>query len=116
MTIETLITTNREQVKEAAPDSSLAAAQFEAIIRAWKGETVEGTVPASPVGEADWDGSLGLGQLDPSKLAQASICDYLSLLDPSWICTPFCDPYASAYCSVLNPSCYGGDQSTCQYG
>jgi hypothetical protein len=99
-------------VAEAVSDSRLAAAQFEAIIRAWKGETVEGAVPASPVGEADWDGSRGLGQMVADEI---HACTW-TWLDPSYLCTPFCDPYASAYCTILNPSCYGGDQSTCQYG
>src|SRR5262245_5181512 len=50
-------------IENVSPDNSLATAQFEAIIRAWKGEAVEGVVPTSPVGEADWDGSLAFGQL-----------------------------------------------------
>ena len=102
MTVETFITTSLEQAKSVSPDSNQAAAQFEAIIRAWKGETVEGTVPASPVGEADWDGSLGLGQLDPSKLAPAAMCDYLSLLDLTWLCPTF---NCSYLCTMDPPTC-----------
>ena len=79
MTVETLVRTEIEParslapVKEAASDSSLAAAQFEAIIRAWKGETVESAVPASPTGEVDWDGALG--RLDSNKIPMEISCD-----------------------------------------
>jgi hypothetical protein len=47
-------------------EDSPAVAQFEAIIRAWKGEAVdpEAAIPMSPIGAADLDGSLSLGQAD----------------------------------------------------
>ena len=90
MTVETLVGTEIEPARSLAPvkdaDSSLAAVQFEAIIRAWKGEAVEGAVPDSPVGEVDWDGSLGLGPLDPSKLAQ--VCTSVSFDQYSYYCSP----------------------------
>ena len=70
MTVETFITTSMEQAKSVSPDRSLAAAQFETIIRAWKGETVEsqGVIPMSPVGEADLDGSHSVAQSDTGKI------------------------------------------------
>ena len=74
MTVETLVRTEIEPARslspaeDATPDSSLAAAQFEAIILAWKGEAMGQDIPMSPVGEVDWDGSLGLGRLDSNKI------------------------------------------------
>src|SRR5262245_12887434 len=82
MTVETLVRPDIEQTKAAAPDSGLAAAQFEAIIRAWKGEAVgQINVPASPVGDADLDGSLALGQLDLGEIRAA--CQSYSYWDTS---------------------------------
>ena len=117
MTVQTLVSTEIEQdhllspvedAYDAAPDSSLAATQFEAIIRAWKGESVEGAVPASPVGEADWDGNLALGQLPMNDF-----CTQYTLwgsLGCSWDCTR---PYGCTYWCTgpIDPSC---DPSTCQ--
>ena len=94
MTIETLVSTEIEParslapVKDAAPDSNLAAAQFEAIIRAWKGEAVglEGAIPMSPVGDADLDGSLFLGKLDAEEIRAACNTSLVSWMICSWDC------------------------------
>src|SRR5262245_29323772 len=74
-------------IENMASDSSLAAAQFEAIIRAWKGEVVglEGDVPLSPVGEADLDGSLSLGELETDEIHM-----YIPVSLGSFCCTPAC--------------------------
>jgi hypothetical protein len=109
MTVETLVSAEIEParsispVENIAPDSSLAAAQFEAIIRAWKGEAVglEGAVPMSPVGDADLDGSHSAAQLDTGKLqleaffpTMFNACDLHSqwVAGCSWIafCTDTC--------------------------
>lgn len=48
----------------AQADGGFSSADIQAIVRAWKGETVEGNLPMSPVGQADFDGSLALGKLN----------------------------------------------------
>ena len=98
----------------AVREDSLAVAQFEAIIRAWKGEDVGPVaIPVSPVGEADLDGSLSFGQLDTDIRAGCKctyetnwgitatcpvICDYHT--DPLSICHYVQDEFVAGCCSV----------------
>ena len=96
--IEVEQTRSLTPVEATAPDSSLATAQFEAIIRAWKGEAVGQTVPSSPVGEVDWDGSLGLGELEADKFQM-----YIPVGTGSFFCSDLCTATCTT-CTYTDPS------------
>lgn len=63
----------------------------EAIIRAWKGEKVEGNIPMSPVEDADFDGSRSVALFDTNTAR------HLAFFDSS---TPIS-------CSTINELCKG---------
>ena len=106
-------------VKDASQGSSLAAAQFEAIIRAWKGEAVDsqGAIPMSPVGEVDWDGSLGLGQLNMNNPVLCTEYTLWGSFTCSWECTTGCVTFAQGCSNVCTqPGWESTCDPSCQYG
>lgn len=52
---------------------------IEMMVRAWKGETVSQDVPASPIGEADWDGSSRVAPVDVNGMIGVPTSDSISV-------------------------------------